>query len=160
MEERGTFFGYLAQVLVLFGFCMLVMNLFCLAIGDSAREYSAMFALGAAGVPVETAFQYLAVSALIVGIRFLFFTDVVIKKMPVWSRMLGMLACVLVVIVAFIFAFGWFPVDSWQPWAMFFLCFGISFLGSYLVMAVKEKSENRRMEEALRHLREREEEEE
>lgn len=158
MEERRTFLGYLAQVMVVYGFSMLVMNLFCLAIGDLAKGFSTMFSLGAAGVPVGISLQYLAVSALIVGIRFIFFTDALIRKMPVWLRTIGMLACVLVVIVIFVLAFGWFPVDSWQPWVMFFLCFGISFLGSYLVMAIKEKSENRRMEEALRHLKEREEE--
>ena len=30
MEERGTIFDYLAQVMVVFGFAMLMLNIFCL----------------------------------------------------------------------------------------------------------------------------------
>ena len=45
----------------------------------------------------------------------------------------------------------------WQPWAMFFICFILSFLGSYLVMIVRAKVENDRMDEALQRLKEMEE---
>lgn len=154
MEERKTVFDYLAQVLVVFGFSMLVMNLFCLMFGNAAQGFSAMFALGSGGVPVGIAFQFLCISMLIVGLRFVFFTDMWIKKMAVWLRTICMLAAIVCVIASFIILFDWFPVDMWQPWAMFFCCFGLSFLGSGLVMLLKEKAENKKMEEALRRLQE------
>ena len=156
MKEKSTILDYLAQVLIVFGFMMLVLNVFCLAFGNSAKDFSAMFELGNQGIPVKIAFQFLCVSALNVGIRFIFFTDVIIKKMPIWLRTICMLVSGVIIIAVFIMVFHWFPANMWQPWAMFFICFGISFLGSYFVMIIKEKAENRRMEEALQRLKEKE----
>lgn len=157
MEEKRTILDYLAQVLIVFGFAMLTMNIFCLAFGNSAKGFSSMFALGNQGVPAKIAFQFLCISALITGARFIFFTDIFIKKMPISLRTICMLTSVITIIVIFVIAFHWFPANMWQPWAMFFLCFGISFLGSYVVMSIREKVENQRMEEALQRLKEKEE---
>ena len=157
MEEKRTIFDYLAQVMIIFGFTMLILDIFCLAFGDSARDISALFALGAQGIPISVSFQFLGVAALLTGARYVFFTDGIIKKMPVWLRCVCMLSFAVLIIAAFIILFHWFPVGMWQPWAMFFLCFGLSFLGSCLFVTLKEKAENRRMEEALRRLKEREE---
>lgn len=157
MEEKRNIFDYMGQVFIVFGFAMLVLNVFCLVFGESAKDFSAMFELGNGGIPAGIAFQFFCVSAFIVGIRFVFFTDIFIKKMPIWLRTICMLAAVVIIIAAFVIAFGWFPVNMWQPWAMFFICFGISFAVSYQVMIIKEKAENRKMEEALKRLREGEE---
>lgn len=156
MEEKKTIFDYLIQVMIIFGFSMLTMNIFCLIFGDAAKDFSTMFALGNRGIPVNIVFQFLCISVLIAGIRFVFFTDILIKKMPVWVRYICMLTSVVLVIVVFIILFSWFPVDMWQPWAMFFICFGLSFIGSCFVMLIKEKTENRKMKEALQRLKERE----
>lgn len=156
MEKKKSILDYLAQVMIVFGFAMLVMNIFCLAFGDSAKDFSSMFELGNQGIPVKTAFQFLCVSILIIGLRIVFFTDLLIKKMPILIRTICMLALVVIVIATCIVAFHWFPIDMWQPWVMFFVCFGISFIGSYFVMAIKEKTENRIMEEALQRLKEKE----
>lgn len=156
MEEKRTVFDYLAQVMIIFGFTMLILNIFCLAFGSSARDISAIFALGAKGVPVSVSFQFLCVSALLTGVRYVFFTDRIIKKMPVWLRCICMLTLAVIIIAAFIILFGWFPVKMWQPWLMFFFCFGVCFAGSCLFVTLKEKTENRRMEEALRRLKEKE----
>lgn len=157
MEERKTFFDYLAQVLLLFGFTIVILNIFCLLFGESAKGLSAMFALGNQGLPAEICFQFLVISFLIAGARILFFTDVLFKNMAIWTRTLCMLTTVIAVIAAFAVAFHWFPADMWQPWAMFLICFGISFCGSYLVMVIKEKTENKRMEDALKRLKREEE---
>lgn len=157
MEEKRTVFDYLAQALIVFGFAMLTLNVFCLVLGNSAKEFSAMFALGDQGIPAPIVFQFLGISVLIVGARFLFFTDIVIKKMPVWLRTVCMLTVIVMIIAAFVIAFDWFPVNMWQSWAMFFICFILSFLGSYLVMIVRAKVENDRMDEALQRLKEMEE---
>lgn len=154
MEEKRSIFDYLAQILTIFGFAMLVMNIFCLMFGESAKDFSAMFALGARGLPAEIAFQFLCIAALVVGLRFVFFTDVLIKRMPLWLRTVCMLTATIGIIAVFIVAFHWFPVNQWKPWAMFLACFGVSFLGSYLVTALRERVENKRMEEALRRLKE------
>ena len=157
MEEKKTIFDYLAQMMIVFGFAMLTLNIFCLVFGNSAKDFSALFSLGDQGIPVEIVLQFLCVSALVTGARFVFFTDVIIQKMPIWLRTICMLFLVVIIITAFIVIFHWFPVNMWQPWAMFFVSFGLSFLGSCFVVTVKEKVENKRMEEALRRLKEKEE---
>lgn len=157
MEEKRTVFDYLAQVLIVFGFAVLTLNIFCLIFGNSAEEFSNMFALGNQGIPAQIVFQFLGVSFLLVGVRFLFFTDIVIKKMPIWLRTACMLTVIVMIIAVFVIVFDWFPANMWQPWVMFFICFILSFLGSYFVMTVREKVENNRMDEALQRLKEMEE---
>ena len=156
MEEKKTILDYLAQMMIVFGFAMLTLNIFCLVFGDSAKDFSTLFSLGDQGIPVEVVLQFVCVSALITGARFVFFTDVIIQRMPIWLRTICMLLLIVTIITAFIVIFHWFPVNMWQPWVMFFVCFGLSFLGSCFVVMVKEKVENRRMEEALQRLKEKE----
>ena len=156
MDENKGIFDYLTQVMVVFGFSMLVLNIFCVIFGDSAQRLSSMFALGSQGLSVEMAFQYLGISALIVGMRFLFFTDRLIKNMSIPLRTVCMLGSVLLIAVAFIIRFQWFPADMWQAWAMFLFCFIVCFLGSYSVMLLKEKTENRKLNEALSKLKKKE----
>lgn len=158
MEERKTIFCFLSEVMVIFGFTLFVLNIFCLVFGNSAKGFSAMFELGSQGVPAKIAFQFFVLSIFISGARMLFFTNLLIKKMTIWLRMVCMLTAVIIMIALFIIIFHWFPINMWQPWLMFFLCFGVSFLSSYFVMALKEKTENRQLEEALRRLKEKEEE--
>ena len=157
MDEKKTIFDYLAQVMIIFGFAILVLNIFCLVFGNDAKDISAIFKLGDQGIPVGITLQFLCVSFLITGVRFVFFTDVIIQKMPIWLRTICMLTIIVIIIAAFIILFNWFPVNMWQPWAMFFVCFGLSFLGTYTVVTVQEKIENKRMEEALQRLKEKEE---
>lgn len=153
MEEKKTIFDYLGQVFCVFGIAMTIMAVFCLLFGEESKEISTMFALGNKGLPVETMGQFLGVTAFIVGLRFLFFTDVLIKTMSIFMRTLLMLISVVAVIGVFVYCFGWFPVDMWQAWLMFLVCFGISFAVSLLVMSWKEKLENRKMEEGLKKLK-------
>lgn len=156
MDENKGIFDYLTQVFVVFGFSMLVLNIFCIMFGDSAQGLSSMFALGSQGLPVEMAFQYLGICVLIVGIRFVFFTDRLIKNMSIPLRTVCMLGSVLLITVVFIIRFQWFPIDLWQAWAMFFLCFAVCFIGSYFTMLLKEKTENRKLNEALSKLKKKE----
>ena len=58
--------------MLIFGFTTLILNLFCLAFGASAKDISALFALGAQGIPVSVSFQFLGVSALPTGARYVF----------------------------------------------------------------------------------------
>lgn len=154
MEEKKTIFDYLTQVMVIFGFSVFILNIFCIVFGNSAKDFSAIFELGSRGVSVKIIFQFLCISILITGIRFLFFTDIFIKKMQIWLRTICMLITVVLIIAAFVIMFDWFPVDMWQPWVMFLICFAICVSGSYCVMATKEKLENRQLEDALRRLKE------
>lgn len=153
MEEQKTIFDYLGQVMITFGFSVVVMNVLCLLVGEEAREVSTIYSLGKEGLSVATMLQFLVVAVCITGLRVLFFTDRIIRQMSITVRTVCMLSAVVVVIVIFTVLFGWFPVDMWESWAAFFLTFGLCFAGSLTVMHLKEKAENRKMEEALRRIK-------
>lgn len=153
MEERKTIFNYLGQVLMLFGVIAVMLNIFCVLFGESAQEYSTMFSLGKSGLSVETMAEFFLLAPVIVFLRFIFFTDVVIKNLSILARTVSMVLLVLAAVAVFIVLFGWFPAEMWQPWLMFFLCFGVCFVISAMLSAWKERLENKRMEEALRKLK-------
>lgn len=154
MEERKDIFAYIGQVFQIFGFTVSVLSIFCLCFGEGAKDYSTMFALGGDGLSVATLLEYLGVSVCIVALRFIFFTTEIIKTLSVVWRTAGMFAAVLLMMTIFVLIFGWFPIDMWEPWVMFFLCFGICAGVSMAVTTYRERRENRRMEEALRRLKE------
>lgn len=152
MEEKKTIFDYIGHVFCCFGFAMICMAVFTVLFGESAKEISTMFALSNKGIPVEIMAQYLVLSALIVFARFFFFTDTFLKKGTIALRTIGMLLVVVSLIASFIYAFDWFPVHMWQPWVMFFICFFICFGISLAVTILKERIENKKMEEGLKKL--------
>lgn len=160
MEERKTIFDYMAQVLIIFGMTICILNVFCLLFGEDAKEYSTMFSLGKEGLSIPVMMQFLLVSVCTVANRFLFFTETVIKKMTVPVRTICMLIVEVALIAVFIVTCGWFPVDMWLPWVMFLICFGICFVISVAVTGIKTRVENQRMKEALERLKNQEQKDE
>lgn len=153
MKERKTWIDYVEQVLKIFGFSIIILNIFCLLFGEDAEEISSIFSMGKAGLSIGTMMQFLLAAAWIVLMRFLFFTDIFVKDMRVLFRTFGMIVSSLVMMVFCIWAFRWFPIDDWLPWTMFFLSFGVCFVISLVLTVVKERMENRKMEEALKKLK-------
>lgn len=156
MEERKTIFTYLGQVFMIFGITIVILNLFCVLFGESAQSYSTMFSLGKEGISIATMMQFFMVSIGTVAIRYLLFTDAVIRNMRLVVRMICMIIAEIMMIVVFVLAFDWFPADSWQPWGMFLLSFACSFVISLTITILKERTENKRMEAALIRLKEQE----
>lgn len=154
MEEKKTVIDYIEQVMKIFGFSIITLNLVCTMFGEDAKDISSMFAMGKEGLCVATMIQFLTMAAWIVLFRFLFFTDVMIKSMRAAGRTCGMIISILIVMVIYVLAFGWFPADDWFCWMIFLVCFLICFVVSFYVMLFKEKWENRRMEEALQKIKE------
>ena len=156
MEERKTVFDYMGQILMIFGFTILMLLVFSLLFGESAKGYSDLFSFGKEGIGVDTMIQFLLASIATVTLRMLFFTDMLFRNMRVALRAAGMVISELLVIIVLVMVFGWFPVDEWLPWIMFFVSFGVCFVISLTVTVCRERMENRRMEEALERLRKRE----
>ncbi|MCM1160275.1 MAG: hypothetical protein NC412_03535 [Roseburia sp.] len=154
MEEKKNIFDFAGMVLVAFGFSMICILLFTILFGEEAKGFSPMFALGKEGVPVELMAQMLALIVLIALVRYLFFSDFLIKKGSVAVRAAGMFLTIIIICAGFIYAFQWFPVNMWKAWGMFFLCFGVSAAISVTVMTLKENMENKKMEEGLKRLKE------
>lgn len=101
MEERKHLLDYLTQVFTIFGITILAISIICTLLGEAAAGESTMFRLGSGGIPVETVFQYLLTSICVTALRFVFFTDILIKKMSVTGRTVGMLAAVIVLVGIF-----------------------------------------------------------
>ena len=127
MEERKTIFDYIGQVFIIFGFSIAILNIFCIFVGEDAQDISTIF-----------------------------FTDKIIKRMSVAIRSVCMLTSIVVLVVICAVMFDWFPVTMWQSWAGFLITFALCFVGSLLLMTLKERTENRKMEEALQRLKEQE----
>lgn len=156
MDRNFSLLKYLAQVFMIYGITTGLLNVFCVIFGTSAQGLSTIFSLGKAGVGVETSFQFLLVAAVVVGLKFLFTTDILIKKMPLAARIIALFASVFAVIVVFIIVFGWIPADLPLAWIMFVVCFAVSCGASTLISVLFEKQENRRLEEALKRFKEEE----
>lgn len=156
MDKNFSLLKYLSQVLMIYGITTGLLNVFCIIFGTSAHGLSTIFSLGKAGVGVATSFQFLLVAAVVVGLKFLFTTDILIKKMPLSARIVALFASVFAAIVVFIIVFDWFPADMPLAWIMFIVCFAVSCAASTLISVLFEKQENRRLEEALKRYKEEE----
>ncbi|GFI18040.1 MAG: hypothetical protein HFI43_11650 [Lachnospiraceae bacterium] len=153
MEEKKTIFDYAEQVFGIFGFSIIILNIFCWLFGEEAKDISSLFSMGKEGLSLAVMVQFFSTSVWIVIMRFLFFTDVVFKNIRIVARSAAMVVSILVMMAAYIRIFDWFPVDDWLPWVMFFGCFGICFVVSLSLSALRERIENRKMEDALNRLK-------
>lgn len=152
MEERKTVFDLIGQIFIVFGFQVICMMVFGVIFGEDAKAYSSMFALGDEGIAISTLMQYLLMAGIITIIRQIFFTDMLIKTWPVPVRTICMFVSVIVTIVVFIVAFQWFPVEKVMAWVMFLCCFVVCALGAIGISLLKEKTDNRKMQEALERM--------
>lgn len=156
MEKNYSLLKYLSQVFMIYGITTGLLNIFCIIFGTSAHGLSTIFSLGKEGVGIETSFQFLLVAAVVVGLKLIFTTDILIKKMPIAARIIALFASVFAAMVIFIIMFDWFPADLPFAWIMFIVCFAVSCAVSTLISVLFEKQENRRLEEALKRYKEEE----
>lgn len=153
MEKKYTIFDLLGQVFIIFGITVTCLSVFVALFGADANEMSTIFGLGEKGLAIATLAQFLLMAVLITIVRFLLFTDRIIKGWSVLMRTIGMFVIVVVAIGVFAAAFGWFPVNEVKPWIMFFVSFFICSAVSVSLSVWKEKKENEKMQEALERLK-------
>lgn len=154
MEERKTIFDYLAGVLIVFGITVIILNILCQIFGEDAKGYSSIFRLGKSGIACSTMLEFLAVSFLITGMRYLFFSDFLFKKMSATLRTLCMVTLVIILIGIFIYIFSWFPVNDWLAWTMFFISFSLCFLISLFITLLQKKMQDKALQKALEKIQE------
>ena len=153
MNGKDTIFDYLAQILTVWGVSILSICVLGCCFGEAAQGGSTIFQLGKAGISTSTLLQFLALSVVITSLKFLFFTDVFIKNLRIMVRTVLMFVCIILSIALFAGIFAWFPVNQIKPWIMFFICFFVCAFFSVLVSLLKEKSDNKKMQEALERLK-------
>lgn len=154
MDKKFSVLNFLAQVFMIYGITTGLLNIFCILFGTSAHGLSTIFSLGDSGVGIATSFQFLLAVTVIVGLRLIFTTDIFIKKMSIAARIIAMFSGAFATIIVFIFLFDWFPADMLIAWILFIVCFVISCVVSTLISVLAEKQENRRLEEALKRIKE------
>ncbi len=153
MIKKNTIFDFLTHTMVIWGISVLSLCLFCFLFGESAREMSSIFELGNVGVPLKTLVQFLMLSVVITALRWIFFTDVLIKQLSTILRSIFMFSGVIISVGIAAAVFKWFPVNQLMPWIMFLLSFLICTVISIGVSMLKEKSENRKLEDALERMK-------
>lgn len=153
MEKEKTIFDYLSQVLIIFAVTILILMATCVIFGEESKEISPMFAMGNKGLPISTMLQFLLSSVLVVILRIVFFTDYLIKKMPLFMRTILMYLSVIAVSIMLVIIFDWFPLKTGFGWIGFFCGFIVCATGSTLVIFIKDKKENDKMQMALEKLK-------
>ena len=148
-EDRKSVFGYIAQLLATFGAMVIIFIVFGLCIGTTTEGYSTLFELGNRGLTMGTLLQLLFLAVLVTIAQVVFLTDALIKNMNMIARNLLFIIAIFVSIVVFAVSFGWFPVDDLAAWAGFLVSFSLSMAASLFVTRFIEKSENKKMQEAL-----------
>lgn len=157
MDKKKGILGYFSQVFMLYGIIILFLGVSCKYFGEDGATISTIFAFGDKGLSISTMLEFFFAIAIIVLLRFVFMTDVIIKKMSRVLRNVAMLTGGLLVSIGFITAFEWFPVKDGEAWALFLVSFAVSCGISTFVAAVAEKQENKRLEEALQRYKEKSE---
>ena len=149
MEENKTIFNYIGQVFSTFGIIVTIFIVFGLLIGESSGEYSSLFRLGREGLTIATLLQLLLLSFVITISQVVFQTDKWIKNMMILWRNILFFLVIMLAIVFMVVLFGWFPLSDFKAWIGFFLSYTVSMMISILVSGIKERAEDRRMQEAL-----------
>lgn len=154
MIKKNTIFDFISQIVMIWGISALSLCLFCFLFGENAKGYSSIFELGNKGIAISTLLQFLCLSFIITVLKWVFFTDILIKKLSIRLRIIFMFAGVIVSVGAFAAVCHWFPVDEVVPWLMFFACFLVCASISVIISVLKERSDNKKMQEALTRMME------
>ncbi|MBP3567769.1 MAG: hypothetical protein J6K04_01255 [Lachnospiraceae bacterium] len=160
MKRKDDMIQSMGQAMIIFGVTVVVLMIVVLLVGEDAREYSTIFALGYQGLRIDTLAQFLMMAASITGLRRLLFSDGLISRVSMTLRTFLMFFTVILLVAVYATVFGWFPINDLKAWGSFFACFGLCSIASAYIMARKTERENKEMEEALRKLKEAEKEEE
>lgn len=157
MNRRHTFLDFLNQIFSLFGITVACLILFVVLFGEDASTVSTIFQLGSKGIAITTLLQYFLMSVMIIALRMVFFTDMFIKNASIAVRTVAMFVTIIMVIALFASIFGWFPVHMWQAWLAFLVCFSVCAAISFVISVIKERSDNKKLQDALNHFCEGEE---
>ncbi len=153
MIKKNTIFDFMINVMVVFAISVISICIFTFLFGKDAEGVSSIFALGEKGIPLSTIIQFLLMAFIITVLRWIFFTDKLIKMPSLTFRIILMFITVIITIAIFAAMFQWFPVNMVKPWVMFFICFAICSTVSVIISNLKEKKENEKLQEALELLK-------
>lgn len=149
MTKKNTIFDFFTQVFVIFGATVLWLAVFCRLFGEDGKAVSTIFQMGAEGIGLSTLTQFFIMAVLITTLRMLLFTDIIIKNWSIAVRTIVMFASIIVMVAVFAGIYGWFPFDMFEAWIAFLVSFAICAVVSFIVSTIKEKSDNKKLQDAL-----------
>lgn len=149
MIKKNTIFDFMINVMVVFAISIISICIFTFLFGEDAKGVSSVFSLGEKGIPLSTVIQFLVMAFMITMLRWIFFTDRLIKTLSMTFRIILMFITVIIMIAIFAAIFQWFPVNMIKPWIMFYICFVVYSTISVIISGLKEKRDNEKLQEAL-----------
>ena len=153
MKVVKGFLEIMEQTFTIYGFAVIFIVIIAVLFGEDAQDISTMFSLGKQGIGVATLVQYFALSMMISILKTILFADGIIKGLSGTIRIILMFIGVVLSVVIFIIAFEWFPVDNFLAWMMFFLNFLVCVVVSVSISSVKDRIDNKKLDEALQRLK-------
>ncbi len=153
MDKRRTIFDYLGSVFMLYGITVLLLILIKIILGDTADGTSNMFMSGHNTLSITVLLQFLGTSFMIVGLEYLFFSESIIKEATTILRTTSMLISMFIVMSICISLFEWFPAGEWLAWILFVGSFFLSYIVSVVLLKWKEALENKQMQEGLKRMK-------
>lgn len=141
------------QLLSVFATIMLVLMILTFFVGDQIEGESQMFQLGSDGIALSTIAQFFCLSLAATLLKYVFFSEVLIHELPAILRSLFMLAAIFGISIVFVKKYNWFSMKSTGAWILFLLCFMTSFIMSIGIMLLKNRLEDKEIEEGLKKYR-------
>ena len=116
---------------------------------EDLRQISELFALCGEGVSFSALGELLLLSVLIAAVRYLLFSEKILKNMLTQTRITLMLMSVFFLAGICSAVFHWFPFHMWQAWLGFFLSFSVGTAVSFTVMNIKTGMESKQYQDKL-----------
>lgn len=148
-------YRFLVQVAIIFAIMVLAILIPGSFMDESPREYSSFFSLAPNGISYQSLWQMLGASVAITTLQTIIFDSKLFKNLMTLYKTIIMLASTILIIIVFVIAFDWFPIDMPSAWFSFIGMFVVCFVVSTLVMVSKTKRESQTYDRLLNEYKER-----
>lgn len=148
---------FIESVLKIFAVIILIFAITTLLIGKEAKNFPNLFMSGNDGISLKTFFQLFAFSFLISLLRFVFFTDVFLKKTGLVLRYVLFFVLTIAVFVIIALIFHWIPARPFI-WLLVLISYSVSTVISILLTIFFTKKEDEKLNNALTEMKNRMEE--
>lgn len=146
MKNRVVLF--IESLLQIFAVIILIFAITTVLIGKEAEKFPNLFILGNKGISVQTFFQLFAFSFFICVFRFVFFTDVFLKKTSLVLRYVFFFIFTIAVFVIIALIFRWVPGKPFF-WILVLASYSVCTVISILITNCFTKKEDEKLNEAL-----------
>ncbi len=139
---------FLESLLKIFAVIILIFAITTLLIGKEVKSFPNLFMSGNKGISLKTFFQLFAFSFLISLLRFVFFTDVFLKKTGLVLRYILFFLLTIAVFVIIALIFHWIPASPFI-WLLVLISYSVSTVISILLTIFFTKKEDEKLNDAL-----------